>query len=308
MVLNSIKLINFRNYEKLNVSFTSGLNVICGKNASGKTNLVEAIHYLSLARSFRLVSDFDLIKRGCEFATIDAEVDDENIKKQIRIVITKDGKKVSVNNKGVLRLSDLSSLTNVLVFEPKDVMLFRDSPRVRRTFLDVNLSKRSSTYFECISRYDKILKERNELLKQFNPDLEHLKIITNTLIATSVPIVRLRELYVGELSKVIEKVFEELDGRKRNIAIKYYPYLPSSSDFENKAKEIYDRNLDGDLKKKTTSAGCHREDFFVELDGKEIGSYGSQGENRIMALALKLAPYFLVEEDKKPIVVLDDAL
>ena len=309
MIIKSLSIHNFRNHSSRNLSFNPGINTISGPNTSGKTNIVEAVYYLSLARSFRGIDDEDLIAHGAEYAEIESQIVEGALKRNIRIVITKKGRSVLVNNKKVSKLSDLAKCVNVLLFEPKDVLLFRGSPKERRNFLDINLSKQFPVYLEYISRYEKALKQRNELLKSGNYDENLLKTTTELLVKYAGPIINYRAMYVKDINDILIKITRALTGVKEAIEIHYKPFIPMSSDYQTQALEAFNRVLDSDLKHKATSIGIHREDISVSLNGRDIGVYGSQGENRLVALALKISPYFMVkDEDKKPVVVLDDVM
>ncbi len=309
MKIDSITIKNFRNHTYSSYRFTNGLNVITGDNAVGKTNLVEAIYYLSLARSFRGVETNELIKKGKDQAEIHATVSEGKIKREIDILIANSTRRVFINGKPVSRLSELSKCVNIVLFEPKDVLLFKGSPKERRTFIDVNLSKKSETYLELISKYERVLKERNELLKQDKVDLTLLDATTEMLIKLEGPIISYRQLYFKDINDILIKLTHALTGVYEKIEVSYKPFIPYTQDFEINAKEAYKRSLDNDLKKKATTIGIHREDFSTSLNSKDIALYGSQGENRIVALALKLAPYFLIgDDDKKPITILDDVM
>ena len=309
MIVKSLGIRNFRNHVLGEYEFGDGLNIITGPNASGKTNIVEAIYYLSLARSFRGVEDADIINHKSEISQIDAVVVEGSIKRNIRILITKRGRSVLVNGKKVSRLSELSKCVNVLLFEPKDVMLFRGSPKERRNFLDINLSKQFPIYLEYISRYEKALKQRNEILKSGNIDKNLLDASTETLVKYAGPIINYRAMFVKDINDILIKITHALTGVRDKIEITYRPFVNMSSDYQSIALEAFNRSLESDLRHKATSIGIHREDISVSLNGKEIGTYGSQGENRLVALALKLSPYFLItDKDRKPVVVLDDVM
>ena len=140
MIIKSLSLKNFRNHSYLSYEFSPNLNVLTGPNAAGKTNVVEAIYYLSLARSFRTTEDDELIQKGKDRAEISAVCSEGDINRKVRIVLTEAGKQIFINNKAISKISELSNCMNVLLFEPKDVMLFRGSPKARRDFLDINLS------------------------------------------------------------------------------------------------------------------------------------------------------------------------
>ena len=300
---------NFRSHTVRQFDFKKGVNVLTGENGCGKTNIVEAIHYLSLARSFRGVDDEDLIKKGSEFAEIYATVKQGQISKQIKVIITKDGRKVFINGKPINKISELANSINVIVFEPKDVMMFRGLPKVRRNFIDVSLSKKSPVYLEYISRYEKLLKQRNDILKSAEVNMTLLEANTELLIKTSETIVNYRVAYMKDINDILNKITRTLAYEDKKVEVIYKPYITPNHNFYQDAKVAYKRALESDLKNKATTIGIHREDFSINLNGREIGTFGSQGENRLVALALKLTPYFLTEdEDKKPIVVLDDVM
>ena len=310
MIVKSITLKNFRNHDFLSYSFNLGLNLLTGPNGAGKTNIVEALYYLSLARSFRINDDENLIKKGKDKAEIEALVSEGKITRKIRIIITEDGRQVFINNKPAQRLSELSKCVNVVLFEPKDVMLFRGPPKARRDFLDISISKKSSPYLDYISRYDKVLRERNEILKSDNIDQILLDTTTEMLAKLSGPIISYRQMYVKDINDILIKITRALTGEDNKIEVIYKPFVEGDPNSVTKnAKEALKRAEESDKKKKATSIGVHREDISVSLNGRDIGEFGSQGENRIAALALKLSPYFLIEDkDKRPVVALDDVM
>lgn len=309
MFVKSLTLQKFRNHTSRSFEFNEGINVITGPNAIGKTNIVEAIYYLSLARSFRGVDSEDLVQTGKELAEISADVQEGQIIRHIHFIITKTGRQVIVNGKRVQKISELSKCVNVLLFEPRDVLLFRGSPKDRRSFLDINISKRHPNYLNYITHYNNILKQRNDLLKTQEPDKKLLDSYTEMLVKYAGPIIEYRTKYLKDITDILNKIAHALTSTHEKIEISYKPFVNTSADFQKEALEAFNRSLEGDLKHKATSIGIHREDFSVSLNNKDIGMYGSQGENRIVALALKLAPYFLFEDvDKKPVVVLDDVM
>lgn len=309
MDIRQIKLRNYRNYKTLNLQLNHGLNVIVGPNGSGKTNLVEAIYYLSLARSFRTNDDVDLIKNGEDDCVIEASLGKEKFAKSIKIHLNKEGKRIVVNDYPLTKLSELAKITNVIVFEPRDVLFFDDAPRVRRRFLDVTLSKHTKNYMQLLSRYEKVLRERNEILKKASIDQIQLEILTEKLIEASKPIVEHRKTLIERFNQIIPLLGQQLFGLPRQIKVVYTPFVTSEEQFDSEANKLFKRMLESDIKAKTTGNGVHREDFTITYEGHDITNYGSQGQKRLIALCVKLAPYFLVEKDgDKPIVVLDDVL
>ena len=309
MLVKKLTLKNFRNHSHLSYEFSPNLNVLTGPNTAGKTNVVEAIYYLSMARSFKTEDDVDVIQKGKEAAEIEAICSEGDLNRKIRILISQTGKQVYVNGKGISKISELSKCMNVLLFEPKDVLLFRGSPKARRNFLDVNLSKKSQPYFDYISRYNKLLKERNELLKSEKVDPVLLETTTEMLAKVSGPIVSYRQMYVKDINDILNKITRALTGEDGKLEVIYKPFVEYGKDFQKAALDAFKRAEDNDLHRKATSIGVHREDFSISLNGRDIGQFGSQGENRIVALALKLSPYFLIDDkDKRPVVVLDDVM
>ena len=309
MIVTRLILRNFRNYDNLNVRFEPGLNIIVGNNAAGKTNIVEAIHFLSLARSFRTSENSELIKNGRQFATIEVRVEEDTIHKDIVAIMTPTSKKITCNGKPIKKISELSNLINVIVFEPKDALMFSDSPLVRRKFLDVNLSKKSPIYLDKLMSFDKLLKERNALLKDDNVDMVQLKVVTEQLISVQETICRYRQTYVNEINSVLSKIIASIKNQKDVARLEYSPFVRVDDKFIANATRAYEKSLESDIKHKVTQVGIHREDMTMLLNEKDISTHGSQGENRIAVIALILSPYFLIEDkDKKPVIVLDDVM
>jgi len=307
MIITGLALRNWRSYPSLSLEFPKGLTLIEGANGEGKTNLVEAIHYLSLAHSWRSEETKTLISDGANEATITADLVEGALHRQIQITLTSEGKRIEVNGKAIKRLSELSKLVNVILFAPSDTSLFTGSPALRRGFLDVSLSKQSLDYFSLIGKFNRLVGERNAALKRSKPDLVYLEVLTSRLVEVQEPIVRYRTLYVEQINGLLSGLASDLYGDKRTAKLVYRPFVKSGDGYSEAASSLYRKSLEGDLIRKSTSVGVHHEDFSLLLDGKDIASHGSQGENRLAAIALKLSPFFLIEDpDKKPIVVLDD--
>ena len=309
MIVKQLVLRNFRNYGYLDLEFEKGINLITGINGSGKTNIVEAIHFLSLARSFRSDQTSDLIMNTRQFATIEALVELSSSERKIEALLTPSSKKITANGKPIKKISELASLINVTVFVPKDALMFIGAPLIRRNYLDINLSKKSPIYLENLMIYEKLLKERNALLKAEQINLVQLDVVTKQIVDVSKIIVNYRLAYVAQINAVLSKIVNAIAGEDRSAQIVYEPFVDLSNDFVSCATRAYEKNLDSDIKRKMTQIGVHREDFKLLLDGDDISAKGSQGENRLCAIALKLAPYFLIEDKElRPIVVLDDVL
>ncbi|MBQ4255505.1 MAG: DNA replication/repair protein RecF [Bacilli bacterium] len=307
MILTRIVLRNFRGYESLDLRFDKGLTVIEGNNGSGKTNLAEAIYYLSFAKTWRGSDEGKLIKDGEEAAYIEANVVEGVLNRRIGIEILPEGKRITLNGKRVTKFSELSRLTNILLFAPSDVTLFTGSPGERRNFLDESLSKQSLDYMALLGRYHHLLKERNALLKTGNPDRGLLDVLSGQMMAAALPLVGYRSMYVASLNEVLPGIVERLTGEKEECRLVYKPFAKPDESFPTATRKMFLDALESDLKRGFTQNGPHREDLKMVFKGKDLSDYGSQGENRVCALATKLAPFFLISgEGKKPICVLDD--
>lgn len=277
-----------------------------GKNGSGKTNLVEAVYLLSLCKSWRTNDIRTLINKNSQSSFVRAYVRERGIDRKIEILLSGQGKKISLDDKPVKKLSELSNVANVIVFSPDDVNLMKGSPSSRRNFLDVSISKEFPEYLSMIGKYGKLLSERNAALKEMDVDRKYLDVLTSQMIALSEPITRYREKYISRLNKILSQLANSLYDENRNVLLVYKPFIKGDN-FINDAKKAYERNLENDIIRKMTNVGIHREDFSLLLDGNDISVYGSQGENRLASIALKISPFFLIEDiEKKPITILDD--
>ncbi|MBQ9265554.1 MAG: DNA replication/repair protein RecF [Bacilli bacterium] len=309
MKVTNLELTNFRNYKYLSAEFSDGINYIVGENAKGKTNLVEAIYTLSFGKSFRTNDTLEMINKDSKYSIIKAKTKSETSSKDIDVYLLSEGKKIRVNKKPISKLSDLNGIINVLCFTPKDVNLLKDSPSQRRKFLNQNISKNSKIYLSSLMDYEKVLKQRNDLLKQEKVNFDYLGILTDYLVRLSKPIYEYRQKFVKRINEILKDVYKNISLTDEVLKIKYKPFLDSEEHYEEELQELYKAQTQEDLKKKVTTIGVHKEDFNIYLGDKNLGVYGSQGENRLAIISLKIAPYFLAKSDKeKPVIVLDDVL
>lgn len=306
MKINRIVLTDFRSYSSLDLEFGDKLNIIYGDNGAGKSNLVEAIYYLNLARSYRVRENIHLIKENASIALINANIETLGINKELKFEIDSKAKKIYLNGNPLKKVTELAKLLNIILFIPTDVNLFRESPATRRDFLDLALSKIYPEYLDSLTRYKVALKERNALLKEDNVDITLLDVYDNLLSELGIIIDEYRSKYVYSLNEVLPNILKKLRKDESSIRIEYKPI------FKEKDKQIalskFLDNRNADLMYKQTSIGIQKEDFKCLFNEKDISIYGSQGENRLAALAIKLAPFYLAEEIEKPIVILDDVM
>ena len=308
MIVKELELHNLRNYEYLKVNFNKGINYIYGENASGKTNILEAIYFLSLTRSFRTSEIEELIKKDASFARILAKIDTQNVSKTLEISFNKSGKKILVNGKKVLKISELNSLINVISFIPKNTNLLKDAPKERRKFLNIYLSKFSNNYLKTLSVYEKILKERNDAFKAYKINPTLIDILTNQLVSLNKEIYLYRKKFVNEINKYLADVFKEVSLTNEKLKMKYESFLNNQNEnIENFLKNEFENIKEEEFKRKQTLIGIHKDDFKIYIDEKDVSLYGSQGENRISIISLILSLYFLNKEEK-PIIVLDDVI
>lgn len=311
MIISKLKLTNFRNYSNCYIEFNKGINNITGINGSGKTNIVEAINYLTLGKSFKTSDDKTLIKFDEEYAKIEIELFKKE-KINLKAVISKEGKKISYNDIELKKLSALSGKLITILFTPEDASFFKDSPLSRRKFLDINISNINNDYLKELLLYKNLLKERNALLKQENVDSVYLSVIENRMVDPQFKIIQHRKKIINDLNKILKNDYKKIDDEEVELKIKYHTFSNDDNyeSFKENLLNKYKENFEQDLKRKSTSIGIHHDDIEMYRNGREINLYGSQGQNRIAVLALKISMLDLLKEriHDEPIVILDDVL
>lgn len=307
MLISDLELLNYRNYPKLNVIFTSGLNVIVGDNGVGKTNVVEAIHLFAFAKSFRTNDTKALIKHDTAKAIVSGTIHIPS-RTDISIELTNRSKRILINGKVLPKVSQLSKYVRTTTFEPEDVLFFDASPAKRRKFLDANLSSADEVYLATLVRYEKLLKERNALLKTDDND-EALDLIDKLFIELAKTIVEKRTRFIRELNKVVNEVLLKLSDEHLSVRLTYESSLGSVQNFvRNGLKRLAEVRAKENILESTT-LGPHRDDLIATINGHGVKEHASQGQKRLIVIALALAPYFLEKDlHKKPIIILDDVL
>ena len=298
MYLERLAVINFRNYKQLDVKFNKGINYLVGKNGVGKTNLLEAIYYLSNLESFRSNDDRNLINEFKGQFRLESIVDGINYK----LTIASGFKGLQIDGIEYKKYREYLGNVNVIEFIPMQVYLFKDSPKDRRKFIDKELSKIDKEYLEKLLVYNKLIKQRNELLKTSDTYKEKLfEVIDEKLSELQVYIINKRNEFLSELENNLEVINSEF-----KIKLKYNSFISevSKEAIIKKYKEIYPK----DREKMVTSIGIHRDDFTMYINNIEIANYASQGEQRYCVLFLKLALAKLIKDKTKkdPIIILDD--
>lgn len=311
MRLKQLRLHNYRNYENLSVSFEDGIHILSGKNAQGKTNILESILYISTTRSHRTNDDEDLIREGMDAFFIKALIEKETKKEELQISVNEKGKNLFIYKTAISRVSDFIGEFNAVMFCPDDMTLFNASPRVRRRFVDMELSKISKKYVSTLFVAQKLLKERNAYLKQEKVNREYLAVITSQLIDAQVIVMKQRYFFLEQLLKKCQTFYKTLSHDDTDISVSYESCVPFSEDSEILHQELcdkYQRNLERDIMFKITSSGIHKEDFVFRMNDKDVATYASQGQKRSILLALKVGMIYMIHEiiHEYPVLLLDD--
>lgn len=311
MYISDISIKNFRNYESLNLDFKDGINIIIGNNGQGKTNLLESIYVLGITKSHRSFIDNNLIQKGKKISKIKGNIVINNISKNLEIILKSKEKNLKIDNNMIKKNSDYISNMNLIIFYPEDLDLIKGSPNIRRRFLNLELSQLYSVYLNISNDYNKLLKMRNDYLKNNYFDYNYFEILTNYLIEKAVLIYKMRKKFIDKLNLNIDNIFNDITGIE-NLKIKYKT-IPEFDDFEIDnlkliLKEKFDNNLEKERKLKSTILGPHRDDIEFYIDKLNLKNYGSQGQQRVAILSLKLSEIEIFKNYKKetPILLLDD--
>ena len=320
MIIKSLDLMDFRNYENLNIDFGSGINIFYGDNAQGKTNILEAIYMSATTKSHRGTKDKDIIRFGCEEGHIRLFLlNSENVESKLDIHLRKSKTKgIAVDGVRLKKATELLGLINVVLFSPEDLDIIKGGPGERRRFIDMELCQLDDFYIYNLNNYNRIINQRNNLLKDlyFNPSLKDtIGIWDSQLVSFGSKVIERRVLFVKQLNEVIAGIHERLSGGKEHLEIVYEPNI-SIEDFE----EALASSIDRDVKSKMTNVGPHRDDLVfiikrtdgldISDEGIDVRKFGSQGQQRSAALSLKLSEIEIVKKLSKdtPVLLLDDVL
>lgn len=309
MYISSVELKNYRNYEYASIPFKDGINILFGDNAQGKTNILESLYVCATTKSHRGSRDKELIQFGYEEAHIRMMVNKKGIDHRIDMHLKKQkGKGAAIDGMMVKKSSELLGMIHMILFSPEDLSIIKNGPGERRRFMDLELCQLDRIYMNHLSNYNKILNQRNSLLKQisFSRDLvETLDIWDEQMVKYGVEIIKIREEFIKEMNEIISVIHEKLTGGREHLVLDYEPSLRTDN-----YQDVLVSKRERDIRQMSTGAGPHRDDISFLVDGMDIRKYGSQGQQRTAALSLKLAEIKLVERmiKDKPILLLDDVL
>ena len=309
MIIKSLEIADYRNYDSLHFDFSSGTNILYGDNAQGKTNILEAIYMSATTKSHKGTKDKDVVNFRKEEAHIRTYLEKEGIETRVDMHLRKNKSKgIAIDGQKIKKAAQLLGLLNVVFFSPEDLSIIKNGPAERRRFVDMELCQLDQFYLYNLNNYNKIVNQRNKLLKDmyFNPSLrDTLNIWDSQLISFGSKIIERRQLFVEQLNEIILEIHRKLSGGRENLVIQYEPDV-LIDEYEKKMS----LNQERDVKLKQTSTGPHRDDFSFVVGDIDIRKFGSQGQQRTAALSLKLSEIELVKKMTRdnPVLLLDDVL
>ena len=309
MNIRSIELKNFRNYENLEISFDEGTNILFGDNAQGKTNILEVAYMSGTTKSHKGSRDREMIRFGEEEAHLKTVVVRGGREYQIDMHLKKNrAKGIAIDKIPIKKASELFGILNIVFFSPEDLNIIKNGPAERRRFLDSELCQLDRIYLADLTNYNKILAQRNKLLKDmiYRPSLsDTLPVWDMQLIETGKKIIRRRKQFVDELREIVSDIHYRISGGKEELFLKYEPNIDDIF-FEDELSRAKEK----DKKLCQTSVGPHRDDLLFSIGDVDIRKYGSQGQQRTSALSLKLSEIELVRKSisDTPVLLLDDVL
>ena len=309
MIIESIELKNYRNYEELHMELNEGTNILYGDNAQGKTNILEAVYVCCTSKSHKNAKDRDIIRFDQDESHIKMQIRKNDVPYRIDMHLKKNKPKgIAINGMPIRRASELFGIANVVCFSPEDLNIIKNGPSERRRFIDMELCQLNKLYVHSLVQYNKVLVQRNKLLKElaFRPDYgETLDVWDMQLVNYGKEVMEYRGDFVCRLNEMIHGIHARLSGQKEDLKLCYEPATAAAQ-----CEEALKRSRPQDLKQKTTLCGPHRDDISFFVNGIDIRKFGSQGQQRTAALSLKLSELELVKQliHDRPILLLDDVL
>lgn len=319
MRLSNLQLQNFRNYDNLSLTFTKNLVIFLGENAQGKTNILESIFVLAMTRSHRTTNEQELIQWNAKQASIRGNVERTHTSVPLELFLTKKGRKTKVNHIEQKKLSSYIGQLNVILFAPEDLSLVKGSPQLRRKFLDMEIGQIDPVYLYDLVQYQKVLKQRNQYLKQLaekkQTDELYLEILTEQLVEFGSKVLIARQKFIKRLEYWASQLHQKISQNKETLVIEYISSVPDTPWDNLEAVQTAFRQALEKVKNKehfrqVTLAGPHRDDLIFLINERNVQTFGSQGQQRTIALSVKLAEIDLMKEEtgEYPVLLLDDVM
>lgn len=309
MIIKSLKLKNFRNYDLLSLNFDRATNIFYGDNAQGKTNILEAIYLSGTTKSHRGTKDRDLIQFGHDESHLETIIEKNNIEFKIDMHLKKNSPKgIAINKIPIKKASELFGVIHLVFFSPEDLNIIKNGPAERRRFIDLELSQLDKVYLNDLSNYNRIINQRNRLLKDiYNKEdlLATLEIWDMQLVEYGNRIIERRNKFIEQMNDIIGDVHSKLTGGREKLTLSYEQSIGNMG-----LDEAISKNRERDIRMKSTSAGPHRDDICFKVGTLDIRKFGSQGQQRTAALSLKLSEIELIKLliHDTPVLLLDDVL
>jgi DNA replication and repair protein RecF len=316
MKVNKIILRNIRNYVNLSLDFTQGINIFVGQNAQGKTNILESIYYGAMGRSHRTNVDAEMISWQQESGSITIFFSRMNIENSLIMKLSNTHKKEIISNNCGIKTRELIGLLNVVLFSPEDLMLIKGMPAMRRRFLDIEISQANPTYYQQLLKYNRIVTQRNNLLKKIRENKDKpdtLDTWDEQLAVAASKIAIKRQEAVKKLAMLANLMHRKITASKENLTLVYQKYEIYGTESESLVKEYKSKLVElrqNDIWRGSTSIGPHKDDLILTVNGVNLRTFGSQGQQRTGVLSLKLAELEFIKSEtgEYPILLLDDVM
>ncbi|MDR2355738.1 MAG: DNA replication/repair protein RecF [Clostridiales Family XIII bacterium] len=313
MYIKKLELVDFRNYEKQSFCFHEKINIILGNNGQGKSNLLEGIYILCMGKSFRTQKDLEMIRFGSDFLRVCGSFEKAGKELNIDVLLSGEEKKFKIDGFLGSKNADLLENAYMVVFSPEDMRIVKEEPEKRRGFVDHELFMIRPLYYKNLSKYKKSLRHRNILLKEEMPNEELIDVWDENLFKYGSKIMRERNGFIEKLKQISKEVHASVTNGKEILELSYEPDMTFAEDFEEQRHLFIGRLRacrEADKTRGFTSAGPHRDDMGISVNGVDVRRFGSQGQQRTAALSLRLAELSIIKEEtgEDAVILLDDVL
>ena len=317
MLIEELKLKNFRNYSELTLHPHSGVNLFFGRNGSGKTNLLEAIHYCSLGRSHRISNDANAVKNGEAFALSSVSIRNSLGQREIAVRFHPDEaqkKSILMDGKKIAKFSDMMGCLRCVIFSPEDLGLIKEGPSLRRRYLDMMISQINRGYFIALQQYRTCMDQRNALIRNLRTnsyaETSMLSAFEETMAAPAAVIIRERRRIVSLLSESARNTYQRIYYTDEEFRLSYHSSVKEETEIEEEICRLLRENRDDDIRMGFTSVGPHRDDLILTLNKNQMKQFASQGQIRTAALSMKLSQMQILRDQsgEEPVLLLDDVM